>query len=187
MKFKDLFEMPERIQSQEIQMPWKSADLTKRVWSAPLRDVPNAVLACHPMKQGSGRKHVVVAYVKTEKGLQAAGGMLVHMSKSGSSMVVNVDGLTVLPAFRGKGIAYSMYTTMVFDKGFVVVSDDVQTDGGAALWNKLAHQFPDHVGAFEDEVEDAVALDQWKDGNPLTNPFTQLVISPTPYKQSQVA
>lgn len=168
-------------------MPWKSADTSKRLWTIKLRGIADSILICHPMKRANSSQRMIIAYTKTDGGYQATAAMLVRIQKAGAHDAVYVEGLTTLPKFRGQGFAYNMYVTMVFDKGLAVISDDVQTDGGAAMWNKLAQQFPDHVGVFEDEVEDAVALDQWKDGNPLTNPFTQLVISPTPYKQSQVA
>lgn len=188
MKLRQLFEMPERIQQEEVLMPWKSADTTKKLWTAKLRDVPGGMLACHPLKTGSNRRSMVIAYVKTDKGYQGAAAMLVYNSREGGREVIRIDGLSTLPQFRGQGIAYSMYVTMAFDKHLTVVSDDVQTDGGAAMWNKLSKMFPDNIGVFEDELEDAVAVGDWSDGDPFSHPFTKLVLSPTRFeKQKQVA
>lgn len=188
MKLRQIFEMPERIEQEEILMPWKSADTTKKLWAVKLRDVPGGMLACHPMKAGSQRRFMVIAYIKTDAGYQGAASMLVNLTREGGREVVGIDGLTTLPQFRGKGIAYAMYVTMTFDKNLTVVSDDVQTEGGAAMWNKLSRMFPENVGVFEDELEDAVAFGDWKDGDPFTHPFTRLVLSPTRFeKQKQVA
>lgn len=188
MKLRQLFEMPERIQQEEVNMPWQSADTSKKIWAVKLRDVPGGMLACHPLKRPSQRQFMVIAYMKTERGYEGASAMLVNVSRESGREIYAIDGLSTKENFRGRGIAYAMYTTMAFDKHLTVISDDVQTDGGAAMWNKLSRTFPDNVGVFEDELEDVVAVSDWKDGNPFTHPFTRLVLSPTRFeKQKQAA
>lgn len=178
--------MPERIAQQEVQFPWSKVNTKEKLWSTKLKGTPNGMLACHPMV-GSAGQQAVVAYLQTEKGYQAAGGMLVHTSKASGQTYIEVAGLTVSSKARGNGLALDMYVTMVFSKGLNVVSDDVQTPGGSAIWRRLAQNFPEHIGVTDEEVDDAIPLNQWKDGDPFTHAFTRFVLSPTPFEQRAAA
>ena len=182
MKFRELFEMPERIQQEEIQMPWKSADTSKKLWAMKLRGVPGAMIACHPVKNNA-KQRMIIAYMQVNGGYQAACGILAYPE----GKAYRIDGVSTMNAFKGNNLAFNMYSTIAFDKGVAVISDDVQTDGGAAIWKKLSQQFPGHVGATEGEVEDAVDVTEWKDGDPFTHAFTRLVLSPTGFRSAQVA
>lgn len=184
MKYKDLFEMPERIAQQEVQFPWSKVNTKEKLWMTKLKSTPDGLLVCHPMV-GSSAQQAIVAYLPTEKGRRAVAGMLVHTSNSSGQTYVEVGGVTVSGKHRGKGLAYDMYVTMAFSKGLNVVSDDVQTPGGASIWRRLAQQFPENVGVTDEEVDDAVALDQWKDGDPFTHHFTRFVLSPAGFVRRQ--
>lgn len=176
--------MPERIAQQEVTMPWNKVDTKQKIWSTNLKNNANGLLVCHPLIGGNGQQ-AVVAYLPTEKGRQAVAGMLVHTSKASGQTFIEVSGVTVAKQFRGQNLAYDMYVTMAFSKGLSVVSDDVQTPGGAGIWRRLARDFPQNVGVTEDEVDDAVSLDDWKGGDPFTHHFTRFVLSQAGFAKSQ--
>lgn len=172
MKLRQIFEMPERIAQQEVTMPWKNIDTSKVLAQSPLEgSFPGYTLKIHPMK--NGMQSAVLVYA--EKGVVA--GMLAHISKEGGRNAVEVSGLLVSKSSRGSGIALSIYMTLALKMGLTVVSDDVQTPGGAAIWKKIAGMYPSKVGVTDGEVSEAVPLDSRTDGDPFTNHFTRFTFS----------
>lgn len=166
MKLRQLFEMPERIAQQEVTMPWKSIDVQRTLFQSNMSN--GMSLKGHPLK--SGPQVAVLAY---ENGKVVAG-MLASMANK----VIEVSGLLVSKAARGKGVALAMYETLAFKCGIAVVSDDVQTPGGAAIWKSLQSRYPEYIGVTDSEVSDAVAIADWTSSDPHTDHFTRLVLSP---------
>lgn len=176
MKLRQILEMPERIAQQEIQMPWKSIDTSKVLWTLPLIGNPDYTLKLHPLK--TSNQQAVLLYGKAG----VVGGMLVHAE----GKVVEVSGLLVAKQYRGQGLAYSMYATMV-QNGITVVSDDVQTPGDAGLWKRLGQQYAGHIGVTDGEVDEAIAIEDWTKSDPLTDHFTRLVLSPKAFARKAKA
>ena len=169
---RQLLEMPERIAQQEITIPWQSINTTKTHFESVMVGTPEEyVLKCHPMK--TGPKSVILVY----SGRNVIAGMSILLT-FGANPTAEVSGLLVSKGARGSGIALSIYLTLVTRVGITVVSDDVQTPGGAAIWKKLSSLYPAKVGVTDREVADVMPLDQWTDGDPFTHHFTRLVFSP---------
>lgn len=48
--------------------------------------------------------------------------------------------VTASPKARGKGLVLELYRYLILDRGFLLVSDDIQTPGGRSIWVKLNRQ-----------------------------------------------
>lgn len=182
MKLRQIFEMPERIAQQEVTMPWNNINTSKVLAQSELEgSFPGYTLKIHPMKNGV--QSAVLVY--GQKGVVA--GMLATISKPNGKTAVEVSGLLVSKSSRGSGIALSIYLTLAFKVGVVVVSDDVQTPGGAAIWKKIAGMYPAKVGVTEGELDEVVPLDSWTENDPFTNHFTRFVFSKTDIPKPEAA
>lgn len=182
MKLRQIFEMPERIAQQEVTMPWKSIDTTKTLFQTEMwGSFPGMVLKGHPLKNGAQSAILVYAEGKV------IAGMLATISKVGTQHAVEVSGLLVAKSNRGSGIALSIYLTLALKVGVIVVSDDVQTPGGAAIWKKIAGMYPAKVGVTDGEVDEAIPLDDWTQDDPFTNHFTRFTFSKQDVKKQKQA
>jgi len=184
MKLRQLLEMPERIAQQELNFPWKAIDTTKTLFQSELwGSFPGMVLKGHPAKKGAGSQTAIVVYSEGK----VIAGMIANLT-TGRIAAVEVSGLLVAKSNRGSGIALSIYLTLAFNLGATVVSDDVQTPGGAAIWKKIAGMYPTKVGVTDGEVDEAIPLNDWTQDDPFTNHFTRFVLSKQDIqKQKQVA
>lgn len=170
MKITTLLEMPEIIPSQELIGKWmQQIDLSKRLWVVPLEGRRSDItLVCHPFKNAT--KRAVLAYVDQRT---VVAGMMIGETPLGPNTFCEVYAVEVAPKMRGSGIAQDMYVTLAMVRNYVIVSDDVQTVGGSAVWKRLATSYPGHVSATDgDHIYD---LDKWPNGDPFTDPDSRLL------------
>lgn len=161
--------MPEIIDQAEIKLPWNKINLKEILWTSPLQGT-GLTLAAHTLK---GSKAILVVAYEGRVGdpATAVAGMALS-SPSGRS---TVWGIQVAKKARGQQIALNMYITLA-ERGFTLISDDTQTQGGSALWRALDRKFPGCVRVLGDDGQPDGEMDKHP-SNAFTDPFSQLVFS----------
>jgi len=77
----------------------------------------------------------------------------------------SVQSVQVASEFRGKGVAPYFYDIAISDLGIQLISDNVQTRGGAGIWDKLQRNPKYTVDTIDMETNEPVDDSQAYTGN----------------------